>query len=1181
MARLSIALLGPLRLQLDGEPVIGFESDKVRALLAYLALESDRPIPRQSLTGLLWPERPERLARHDLSQALYNLRSTLGDQATAPPFIIVTRQTVQFNPLSDHWLDVTAFIGLIEACKQHAHRRLDLCEPCIERLHQLIHIYEGDVLEGFYCDDSLPFEEWLFFQRERFHQLAVNGLRNLVRCHERRGEHRQALTYARHFVALEPYDEAAHRQMMRALAATGQRNMALRQYKACHRFLEAELGVEPEEETRRLYHRIRHGETGLLPVALDRHNLPAPINPLVGRVAELARIKERLRAPDCRLLTLVGPGGIGKTRLAIEACSDLVMSDVELVDHTLPFPDGIYLVPLASLRSSDAVVPAVARAIGVSFSAEDGLSQPGAAAPSPKRQLLDTLRNRRTLLVLDGFEHLLDGAGLVSEILHAGPGIKILVTSRIRLDVQGECLHRVSPLQIPDAVGTTLLEPDAIRRCSAVALFTTSARRVQPGFEAVGDELRQVAKISRLVQGMPLAILLAAAWMETLSPEQIAAQIADRSVDFLCADWPDVPERQRSMRAVLDWSWNLLDQQQRETLAKLSVFHGSFTGEAARQVVGASQQGLEGLVRRSLLSRMLVPVAAVIPPRSLDTTARQPAEDGRYEMHEILKQYAAERLARSSEATYTSRRRHADYYIGILQQWLEDAQGPHQVAALHQMDSDIHDARGAWDWLVAQDDVTGIRQAVDGLCWFYRRRSRNQEAVTACQMAMERLSVLVDREDRGVAEPLRLLIRVMVWQSRFVTDAEAEALTVQALDLLDLAERNDLDIRWEKAAALRRSARARLRSDPQEAMSRLKESLMLFRDVEDRWEETLTLDTMGQAALMSGDFAAAQTYHEQHLTLAQQSGNLNAQALALRGLGDIAREMGDYQEGARLTRASLVLFREIGNIPAAATALHNLGNQNLMTGAFDKALAMYEEFGALYKDLGQPNIRPNTMRTTVLMLTGRYTEARRIGEACLQDVRDAGITYLEAWISMLFCGLELVDGSVDRAVKCSNLSVDIYRSQGMPWFLAFALGFSGCALVAQGKEEAGTRRLVETLSIGAKLHSPHALDYALAGLVLLFLRRGRITRAVELYAFAQASSAAGKSQWFSDVVDATYKAAIAGLAAETIADATARGRAMNSEHLTTVLLQELGSSTSPPNLTTALDAESRSASAFG
>lgn len=472
------------------------------------------------------------------------------------------------------------------------------------------------------------------------------------------------------------------------------------------------------------------------------------------------------------------------------------------------------------------------------------------------------------------------------------------------------------------------------------------------------------------------------------------------------------------MRAVLDWSWNLLDPRQRETLAKLSVFHGSFTDEAARQVVGASRQALVGLVRRSLLNQNLVPIFTGIPTPPPEPIAKQPTGGGRYEMHEILRQYAAERLARRSEASYASRRRHADYHVCLLQQWLEKTKGPHQVAALRQMDADIDDARGAWDWLVAQDDVTGIRQAVDGLCWFYRRRSPNQEAVTACQVAVDRLSTLVDRGDTSAGEPLKVLIRVMVWQSRLMSDAEAEALIIQVFELLEQAELSGLDVRWEKAAALRRSGRARLRSDPREAMRRLEGSLTLFRDVEGRWEETLTLDAMGQTALMGGDFAAARIYHEQQLTLARRSGDLNAQALALRGLGDVAREMGDYQEGARLTRASLALFREVGNKPAAAAALHNLGNQNLMMGAFEKALARYEEFGALYEDLGQPNARPNAMRTTVLMLTGRYAAARRIGEACLQAVRDAGITYLEAWISMLFCGLELVDGACEsgRAV---------------------------------------------------------------------------------------------------------------------------------------------------------------------
>jgi DNA-binding SARP family transcriptional activator len=290
MTRLSIALLGPLRVLLDGAPVVGFESDKVRALLAYLALESDRPHRRESLAGLLWPGRPETDARHDLSQALYSLRRAIGGDAD-PPLLAANYHTIQFNSAADHRLDARAFIGLLEQCRQHAHRRLDLCEACIERLHRAMDLYCGELLEGFSLDDSLPFGEWLLFQRERFHRLAVSTVRSLATCHARRAEHGPVLRCARRHVALEPWREEAHRQVMHALASTGRRNAALAHYQTCRRVLQSELGVEPEDETVQLYHRIRDGEALLPFAALSRHNLPAPITPFVGRVSELAQAR--------------------------------------------------------------------------------------------------------------------------------------------------------------------------------------------------------------------------------------------------------------------------------------------------------------------------------------------------------------------------------------------------------------------------------------------------------------------------------------------------------------------------------------------------------------------------------------------------------------------------------------------------------------------------------------------------------------------------------------------------------------------------------------------------------------------------------------------------------------------------------------------------------------------------
>ncbi len=259
MAHLSIYLLGPFHILQHGWPVTGFESDKARALLAYLALEADRPQPRAYLAGLLWPEYPERDARHSLRQALSNLRHVVADVDASSPYLEVTRDTIQLNRQSDLWIDVGAFDTLVHTCTEHMHRRLDLCPPCIERLHQAVALYRGTFLQGFSAGKALPFQEWMLLQEERYHRRVVAALRQLARCHGWRDEHELVLRYARRHVALEPWSEEGHRQIMRALALSGQRNAALIQYQRCRRILADELQVEPEQETTELYRQVRDG----------------------------------------------------------------------------------------------------------------------------------------------------------------------------------------------------------------------------------------------------------------------------------------------------------------------------------------------------------------------------------------------------------------------------------------------------------------------------------------------------------------------------------------------------------------------------------------------------------------------------------------------------------------------------------------------------------------------------------------------------------------------------------------------------------------------------------------------------------------------------------------------------------------------------------------------------------
>jgi DNA-binding SARP family transcriptional activator/Leucine-rich repeat (LRR) protein len=260
MTRLSLTLLGAFQITLDGEPVTGFESDKVRALLVYLALEADRSHRRDALAEMLWPDRPEGVARNSLRQALANLRKAIGDREASPPFLRVTRGEVWFNPDSAHWLDVAACSALLAACHVHRHRRVETCEPCIRRLREAVALYRGPFLEQFYLGDSAAFEEWALVQRERMQRQAMKTLKHLTAYHERRGEYKEACEFARRQVELEPWNEAAQRELMRTLALSGQRSAALKQYQACRRVLADELGVEPAKQTTELFAQIRDGK---------------------------------------------------------------------------------------------------------------------------------------------------------------------------------------------------------------------------------------------------------------------------------------------------------------------------------------------------------------------------------------------------------------------------------------------------------------------------------------------------------------------------------------------------------------------------------------------------------------------------------------------------------------------------------------------------------------------------------------------------------------------------------------------------------------------------------------------------------------------------------------------------------------------------------------------------------
>jgi predicted ATPase len=367
------------------------------------------------------------------------------------------------------------------------------------------------------------------------------------------------------------------------------------------------------------------------------------------------------------------------------------------------FLEGVAFVPLGGLASPDLLVSAIATALGFSF---HGPTDPGV-------QLLNYLRRKELLLVLDSFEHLLEGAHLLGEILSQAPGVKLLVTSRQRLNLQAECLLEVPGLRVPaDA------ETERGEEYSAVALFLQSARRVEREFACSGAEMDGVVGICRLVEGMPLGILLAAAWARVLTPAEIAAEI-EHSGEFLQAELRDLPERQRSLRAVFDHSYRLLDPPEQAVLRGFSVFRGGFTREGAGEVVGASLRTLRALVDKSLVQRDAA---------------------GRYAMHELLRQYGGGRLSEALGEEEQSRDRHCAFYAQFLQARESPLEGTDQRQALDQIAAEIENVRVAWDWALDRDRIEEIDRSLGSLAEFYRIRALFAEGEEAFAGAVRALT---------------------------------------------------------------------------------------------------------------------------------------------------------------------------------------------------------------------------------------------------------------------------------------------------------------------------------------------------------------------------------------------------------------------------------------------------------
>ena len=943
MTHLKIACLGVFHVTLDGETIREFRTDKVRALLAYLAVENERPQRREALAGLLWPDQPQENAMHSLRQALSTLKRALPDEQDGAPYLFIEREAVQFNPRSACWLDVQEFKEKIEAALQHyqpgaAHSRLN-----IRLLRQAASLYQGPFLDQFFLGDSSSFEEWAAINRENLNCQAIQALTLLADYHELRGEYTQARSFAARLVELMPWDENNHARLMHLLAMDGQWSAAQAQYASCRARLAEEMGLEPTRGTTALFENIRQaasrGERLAPRLPLAPQNLPPEQTPFIGRAGELDELAHRLADPTCRLLTLFGPGGSGKTRLALQAAREQVGT----------FSDGVFFVPLAEVRDMPQAVPKdnlsdQGNPLPGDYAASGVLAGAIAAAldlpisNDPQGQALRRLRQRSMLLVLDNFEHLLSQVDCLAAILQQAPGVTCLVTSRQRLDLAEECVYQTEGMACPPVEES---DPARLVNYDAITLFQDCARRSgQTALKTRPDsaletctsqEISALVHICRLVEGLPLGIELAAAALLTRTYQEVAAQLA-KNIDILKRSTANLPPRLRSLRATIDYSWQLLTPQEQNLLKRLSVLHSEFS-PAAAQALLPSESPINEDETRTLLGGLA------------DKSLLRRSTAGYTHIHEALRQVAAEKLAADPQAERQAQTAHARYFAAFVAQRQADLKGERQQQAIDELACRHPDLRAAWREIIEQRLAEEAASCIDGLYHYDNIRSQFQEGAELLAAAARAFSADAQATrlagmtwSRAGALYLRRRDYTLSRQALQAARAIFEQINEEAVPISDGSNLSELAFCLVSLGGL-----AHYQQEIDQALALARQALALYEQAGDVWGQSYAFYLSGWMQNLHGDNTQAKASLQASLRLSRITGDRRRLIAPLNILGDIACSEGDYKTAQELFSESLALSRTFGDRYNTAILLGNLASVFYAQGDFSAARQLYTQ----------------------------------------------------------------------------------------------------------------------------------------------------------------------------------------------------------------------------------------------
>jgi predicted ATPase/DNA-binding SARP family transcriptional activator len=1024
---MEFRILGPLEVA-DGDRQLQVSGARERALLAILLIHAGEVVSADRLIEELWGRGLPGKPSNALQVVVSRVRKAL--EAGAGPSRLVTRKPGYLLDVRPRELDAGRFARLVEEAGRAgpAGQRQGLL-----LLEEALGLWRGPALAEF-ADQGFAREEIARLEEERIRAVEMKAEAELAL-----GRHAELTGELMALVAANPLRERLRGHLMLALYRSGRQGDALRVFAEGRSVLADELGVDPGPELAQLHQQILLQAASLMAAREagpgPKGNLPAPVTSFVGRHAELAEAGRLLRRS--RLVTLTGPGGSGKTRLAVELARATLGS----------FPDGAWLVELESVTDPAAVHASLAAALGIGESASLGV--PGEGPRPLADKVTDYLRGKELLVVLDNCEHLIEACAQVTErALRSAPKVRFLATSRERLGAGGEALLAVPPLSVPGPEELSLAQ---VARSEAVQLFADRAADVARAFVLDASTAPAVGSICRRLDGIPLAIELAAARVRILPVPQIAARLDDR-LGLLTSGSRGALPRHQTLRATIDWSYGLLAGAERELFGRLSVFTGGFALEAAEEVCGegeeaCGQEALEPAGILGLLSR-LVDQSLVISQEASPGTGQ-----ARFRMLETLRRYAAERLGESGICEKIQRR-HAEYFLRLAERAEPMLRGPRQVTWLRALESERDNLSAALDWALRRDPDMAVRLA-SALAYFWLIGRHRSEV-------RQRLAEAVDIA-RGASPANR-----------------ARALT------------------W--AAML-----ANVEGRPDEAAPKAREACELSKDAGDPWWVALSEAILGLALGLQGEIRQAGELLEAGRARFGKAGDDWGTAIATMLLGYASAFTADRDRAAALARASLEGFRAAGDQWGQTMALELRGLLARRAGAFDDAVSAYEEALGIVRDLGLRDEVPFLLADLgdLRVLLGDFETAAVLHKEALDLAQDLGAGDAAA---LARSGLALAarrQGDYERARELYLQALAFYRDAARTAEMAYSLASLGYVEELRGDLEAAQACHQQCLRLAGDLPDAAPVALALEGLACVAAARRQPRRAAVLLGAAQ------------------------------------------------------------------------------